>query len=50
MLLERMANGQLQTAHLMTHPMPLEEGPVGYDLFKNKKDDCVRAVLQPNGA
>jgi threonine dehydrogenase-like Zn-dependent dehydrogenase len=47
MLLERMARGELKTAHLATHPMPLDEGPAGYDLFKNKKDGCVRAVFQP---
>jgi threonine dehydrogenase-like Zn-dependent dehydrogenase len=50
MLLDRIAKGELQTAHLMTHPMPLEQGPKGYELFKNKEDGCVRAVLQPNGA
>jgi threonine dehydrogenase-like Zn-dependent dehydrogenase len=48
MLLERMARGELKTAHLATHPMPLDEGPRGYDLFKNKKDNCVRAVFQPD--
>jgi threonine dehydrogenase-like Zn-dependent dehydrogenase len=47
MLLERMVSGELKTAHLMTHPMPLSEGPKGYDLFKNKKDNCLRAVFQP---
>jgi threonine dehydrogenase-like Zn-dependent dehydrogenase len=49
MLLERMARGEFKTAHLATHPMPLSEGARGYDLFKNKKDGCVRAVFQPNG-
>lgn len=47
MLLERMAKGELKTAHLMTHPMALDEGVKGYDLFKNKKDNCVRAVFKP---
>lgn len=47
MLLERMARGELKTAHLMTHLLPLDEGPLAYDLFKNKRDGCVRAVLQP---
>ena len=47
MLLERMARGELKTSHLETHPMPLDEGPRGYDLFKNKKEGCVRAVFQP---
>ena len=49
MLLERMAKGELKTSHLMTHPMPLDQGPRGYDLFKNKKEGCVRAVFQPGG-
>jgi threonine dehydrogenase-like Zn-dependent dehydrogenase len=47
MLLQRMAAGELKTAHLMTHPMPLDQGALGYDLFKNKKDGCVRTVFQP---
>ena len=47
MLLERIAAGELRTAHLMTHQLPLDEGPRGYDLFKNKKEGCVRAVFQP---
>jgi threonine dehydrogenase-like Zn-dependent dehydrogenase len=49
MLLERMASGELKTSHLMTHPMSLDEGAKGYDLFKNKKDNCLRSVFQPNG-
>ena len=49
MLLDRMARGEFKTAHLMTHPMPLSEGPRGYDLFKNKTDGCVRAVFSPDG-
>jgi threonine dehydrogenase-like Zn-dependent dehydrogenase len=47
MLLDRMAKGELSTAHLATHLLPLDEAPRGYDLFKNKKDGCVRAVFQP---
>jgi threonine dehydrogenase-like Zn-dependent dehydrogenase len=36
-------------ADYITFPVPegLDEGPRGYDLFKNKKDGCVRAVFQP---
>jgi threonine dehydrogenase-like Zn-dependent dehydrogenase len=49
MLLDRVASGELRTAHLATHPMPLDEGPPGYDLFKNTKDGCVRSVFQPAG-
>ncbi|MBV2366573.1 zinc-dependent alcohol dehydrogenase [Streptomonospora nanhaiensis] len=49
-LLERMAAGEIPTAHLTTHPLPLSEGPRGYELFKHKKDGCVRAVLHPQAA
>jgi threonine dehydrogenase-like Zn-dependent dehydrogenase len=48
MLLERIAAGELRTTHLASHVLPLEEGPRGYEMFKNKEDDCVRAVFQPN--
>jgi threonine dehydrogenase-like Zn-dependent dehydrogenase len=47
MLLERMQRGELTTEHLATHVMPLEEGPRGYAMFKNKEDGCVRAVFRP---
>jgi threonine dehydrogenase-like Zn-dependent dehydrogenase len=47
MLLERMANGELVTEHLATHVMPLDEGPKGYAMFKEKTDGCVRAVFTP---
>jgi threonine dehydrogenase-like Zn-dependent dehydrogenase len=32
---------------LLTHDMSLEESPMGYELFKEKKDNCVRAVFRP---
>lgn len=47
MLLERLAKGEIKTAHLMTHIFPLNEAPLGYTLFKYKEDDCVRAVFRP---
>ena len=50
MLLDRIARGEISTSHLATHVMSLDEGPHGYDLFKNKEDGCVRAVFQPTGA
>ncbi|MEY9212737.1 glutathione-dependent formaldehyde dehydrogenase [Thermobifida halotolerans] len=47
MLLERMAAGEIPTAHLATHPLPLSDGVRAYDMFKHKKDGCVRAILHP---
>lgn len=48
MLLDRMARDELVTEHLATHTMPLTDAPTGYRMFKNKEDDCVRAVFLPN--
>ncbi|MEU4244084.1 zinc-dependent alcohol dehydrogenase [Actinoplanes sp. NPDC026619] len=48
MLLDRMARGELVTEHLATHTMPLADAPAGYRMFKDKEDDCVRAVFLPN--
>ncbi|GAB7046323.1 zinc-dependent alcohol dehydrogenase [Catenuloplanes indicus] len=47
MLLDRMARGELVTEHLATHVMPLDQGPEGYRMFKDKEDGCVRAVFEP---
>ncbi|MGY0005404.1 zinc-dependent alcohol dehydrogenase [Micromonospora sp. I033] len=47
MLLERMARDELVTEHLATHTMPLGQAPLGYDLFRNRHDGCVRAVFEP---
>jgi threonine dehydrogenase-like Zn-dependent dehydrogenase len=46
-LLEHLQRGEIDTSYLMTHRMRLEEGPRGYELFKEKKDGCVRVVFTP---
>jgi hypothetical protein len=28
--------------------LPLDDGPRAYQMFKDKEDNCVRAVLLPN--
>ena len=49
MLLDRIAAGELDTRHLATHEMTLDEGPRAYQMFKDKEDGCVRVVLRPGG-
>ncbi|MER7499385.1 zinc-dependent alcohol dehydrogenase [Nonomuraea pusilla] len=46
-ILDLMARGDLDASHLLTHRLPLEEGPKGYELFKHRQDGCVRAVFHP---
>jgi threonine dehydrogenase-like Zn-dependent dehydrogenase len=46
-LLAHAQKGELNPAYLATHRFSLEDGPRGYDMFKHKKDGCVRAVFAP---
>ena len=39
--------GDLDPSVLITHDMPLADAVRGYELFKEKKDGCVRAVFRP---
>jgi threonine dehydrogenase-like Zn-dependent dehydrogenase len=44
-LLERIQAGEIDPSFVITHRLPLEDAPRGYDLFKHKKDGCVKVVL-----
>jgi threonine dehydrogenase-like Zn-dependent dehydrogenase len=46
-LLERVQNGEIDPSFIVTHVLPLNEAPKGYEMFKNKQDDCVKVVLKP---
>jgi threonine dehydrogenase-like Zn-dependent dehydrogenase len=46
-LLEYVGRGDLDTAALATHQLPLAESVHGYDIFKKKQDGCIRAVFTP---
>lgn len=50
MLLDRMAAGEIDPGYLATHPMSLEDGAKGYEIFEKKEDGCLRAVLHPQAA
>lgn len=49
MLLDRLAAGELSTSHPATHTVSLEEAPRAYEMFNEKGDGCVRAVIRPGG-
>lgn len=46
-LLELARGGRLSTRFLMTHRMPLEDAVRGYELFKHKREGCVRVAFVP---
>jgi threonine dehydrogenase-like Zn-dependent dehydrogenase len=46
-LLEKIQKGEIDPSFVITHRMPLEEASQAYDLFKNKRDNCIKVVLKP---
>jgi threonine dehydrogenase-like Zn-dependent dehydrogenase len=46
-LLERIQNGDIDPSFVITQRLPLEDAPRGYEMFLNKKDDCLKVVLKP---
>jgi threonine dehydrogenase-like Zn-dependent dehydrogenase len=38
---------KIDPSFILTHTMPLEDAPKGYEMFKNKDDNCVKVVLKP---
>jgi len=46
-LLERIEKGEIDPSFVITHRLPLDEAPRGYDMFLNKEDDCLKVVLKP---
>lgn len=48
-LLERIQNGEIDPSFVITHHLPLEDAPKGYEIFKNKQDNCIKVVLKPHG-
>ncbi|WP_297501065.1 hypothetical protein [Pseudonocardia sp.] len=46
-LLRRIELGELDPTRITTHRLPLDEAPRGYDIFKNKEEDCEKVVLTP---
>jgi threonine dehydrogenase-like Zn-dependent dehydrogenase len=46
-LLKRIQDGQIDPSFVITHTVPLEQGPEMYKVFRDKMDGCIKAVLKP---
>lgn len=40
-------DGKLDPSFVVNYQLPLEEAPHGYQIFQQKKDNCIKVVLQP---
>ena len=46
-LLQYVVDGKVKLDDIITHSLPLSQAAHGYDIFRNKKDNCVKVVLKP---
>ena len=47
-LFAHIRDGALDPSYLITHRRPLDEGPEGYRMFRDKTDGCLRVVFAPH--
>ena len=46
-LLDRVQKGDIDPSFVITHSLPLEQAPKGYQIFEQKKNSCIKVVLKP---
>jgi len=46
-LLDYVRQGRIDPSFVVTHRIPLTQAPYGYEIFREKKDDCIKVVLDP---
>ena len=46
-LLDRVQKGEIDPSFVITHRMKLDEAPHAYEIFNQKKDNCIKVVLKP---
>ncbi|MGH8189647.1 MAG: glutathione-dependent formaldehyde dehydrogenase, partial [Steroidobacteraceae bacterium] len=46
-LLDRIERGEIDPSFVISHQLSLDDAPAGYEMFKNKEDECVKVVLKP---
>ena len=46
-LLGWLQQGKIDPTDIITHRLTLDEGQRGYEIFDEKKDDCIKVILKP---
>jgi S-(hydroxymethyl)glutathione dehydrogenase / alcohol dehydrogenase len=46
-LYDWIVEGRFDPTDIITHRLPLEEAPYAYEIFDEKKDNCIKVVLKP---
>lgn len=48
-LLQRIESGEIDPTFLITHRLPLDQAPQAYRTFRDKRDNCIKVVMRPDG-
>nr|WP_290227810.1 zinc-dependent alcohol dehydrogenase [Trichocoleus desertorum] len=46
-LMEAVQQGKIDPSFVITHKLPLDQAPHGYEIFRDKKENCIKVVLKP---
>lgn len=46
-LADLVSSGKVKLNDIITHRMPLSDAPKAYEMFNDKKDNCVKVILKP---
>jgi threonine dehydrogenase-like Zn-dependent dehydrogenase len=46
-LLELVEQGRIDPSFIISHHLPLEDAPRGFQIFRDKQDECTKIVLKP---
>jgi 2-desacetyl-2-hydroxyethyl bacteriochlorophyllide A dehydrogenase len=48
-MLKLIEAGKADPSAIITHTMSLDDAPRGYDIFTNRKENCIKVLLKPHG-
>jgi threonine dehydrogenase-like Zn-dependent dehydrogenase len=46
-LLRRVEDNEIDLSFVITHTVPIDDGPAMYRKFRDKEDGCIKVVLKP---
>jgi threonine dehydrogenase-like Zn-dependent dehydrogenase len=46
-LLDRITRGEIDPSFVITHRLRLDDAPQAYEMFRDKRDDCIKVVMKP---
>ncbi len=47
-LMERIEKNEIDPTFIITHRLRLDDAPSAFETFKNKQDECIKVVMNPN--